>query len=413
MATASGVKVPYIYKASLPDGKYIEGTIKAASKEAVADEFSKRGVILLEINEQSILTRDIDFKRKAKQKEVSQFMRQLATMTDAGIAITRCLDVLKDQSASPAMKETISQIRADVDAGSTLGNALEKHPTVFKPVTVAMVRAGEAGGFLTPDVLVSISDNLEAEIKLKAKIKSAMTYPAIVMSLIMIIVTGLILFVVPQFANTFAELNAELPAATRTLMAISEYLRSWWAITFVIFIAVIVFLIKKYSQHPTYRKYYEPIKYKFPVFGKLSQKIIIARFSRNFAALLEAGLPILQILDIVGSTAGSYQIAEALKEVRKRVAIGEYMSPQLRDFKIFPALLVEMLSVGEEAGEMPAMLEKIAEAYEYEAEAMTEALSSLIEPLLLAAMGVIVGGILVALYLPMFSVYGAIADGGS
>lgn len=409
---ATGDKVPYIYKASLPDGKYVEGTIKAISKEAVANEFSKRGVILLEINEQSILTRDIDFKRKVKQKEVAQFMRQLATMTDAGIAITRCLDVLKDQAASPGMKDTISKIRVDVDAGSTLGNALEKHPDVFKPVSIAMVRAGEAGGFLTPDVLVSIANNLEAEIKLRTKIKSAMTYPGIVMTIIGIIVTGLILFVVPQFAKTFTELNSELPLATSILLRISEYFRSWWALTFVIFVVALVLVIRKYRTHPKFRKYFEPVKYRIPVFGKLSQKIIIARFSRNFAALLQAGLPILQILDVVSNTAGSYQISEALKEVRRRVSIGEYMSPQLRDFRIFPALLVEMLAVGEEAGEMPAMLEKIAEAYEYEAEAMTEALSSLIEPLLLAVMGVIVGGILVALYLPMFSVYGAIADAG-
>lgn len=405
-------KTPYIYKASMPDGKYVEGTIKAVSKEAVAQEFSKRGVFLLEISEQSILTRDIDFQKKVKQKEVAQFMRQLATMTDAGIPITRCLDVLKDQAASPGMKDALGKIRADIDSGSTLGNALEKHPDVFKPVPIAMVRAGEAGGFLTPDVLVSISNNLESEIKLKAKIKSAMTYPGIVMTLIMLIVTGLVLFVVPQFAQTFTELGSELPQATKILLAVSEYFRSFWAVTFIGFVGLIVFLLRKYNQTPEFRKIYEPIKFKFPVFGKLSQKIIIARFARNFAALLTAGLPILQILDVVGNTSGSYQISEALKEVRRRVSVGEYMSPQLREFKIFPALLVEMLAVGEEAGEMPSMLIKIAEAYEYEAEAMTDALSSLIEPLLIAVMGVIVGGILIALYLPMFSVYGAIADAG-
>ena len=409
---ASDGKLSFNYKASLPDGRYIEGTIKAASKEAVSEDFARRGVMLLEISEQSFLTRDIDFKKKVKQKDVAQFMRQLATMTDAGIPITRCLDVLRDQAANPTLQQAIGKIRADVDGGMNLGDALEVHPTIFKPVSIAMVKAGEAGGFLTPDVLVSIADNLEGEIKLRTEIKSAMTYPVIVMSLILAIVTGLVIFVVPRFALTFEELGSELPAPTVALLALSDALTGWGAIPIVASIFGAIFAFKKYQWNPTFRKYFEPIKYKFPVFGKLSQKIIISRFARNFAALLEAGLPIMQILDVVGSTAGSEQINTALKEVKGRVATGEYMAPQLRNHKIFPTLLVEMLAVGEESGEMPSMLEKIAEAYEYEAEAMTKALSSLIEPLLLAAMGIIVGGILVALYLPMFSVYGVIAEGG-
>lgn len=405
-------KIPFNYKASMPDGRYIEGTIKAVSKDAVFDDFSKRGVMLLEITEQSFLTRDIDFKKKVKQSDVSQFMRQLATMTDAGIPITRSLDVLKDQSANPTMGAAIGKIRTDVDGGMTLGDALEGHPTIFKPVSIAMVKAGEAGGFLTPDVLISIADNLEGEIRLKTQIKSAMTYPVIVMSLIMAIVIGLIIFVVPRFATTFEELGSELPAPTQALLAISDIMTGWGAIVVAILVGGLVFAFKKYQWNPKFRQYYEPIKYKFPVFGKLSQKIIISRFSRNFAALLEAGLPIMQILDVVGATSGSYQIELAMQEVKKRVATGEYMSPQLRNHKIFPALLVEMLAVGEESGEMPSMLKKIADSYDYEAEAMTKALSSLIEPLMIAAMGVIVGGILIALYLPMFSVYGVISEGG-
>jgi type IV pilus assembly protein PilC len=405
-------KIPFNYKASLPDGRYIEGVIKAVSKDAVFDDFNKRGVMILEISEQSFLTRDIDFQRRVKQLEVAQFMRQLATMTDAGIPITRSLDVLKDQAANPTMGAAIGKIRNDVDGGMTLGDALEGHPKIFKPVSIAMVKAGEVGGFLTPDVLISIADNLEGEIRLKTQIKSAMTYPTIVMGLILAIVLGLIIFVVPRFATTFEELGSELPAPTLALLSISDAVTGWGVIPIVGLIAGIIFTIKKYQWHPTYRKYYEPIKYKFPVFGKLSQKIIISRFARNFAALLEAGLPIMQILDVVGATSGAHQIENAMQEVKKKVVTGEYMSPQLRNHPIFPPLLVEMLAVGEESGEMPSMLKKIADSYDYEAEAMTKALSSLIEPLMIAAMGVIVGGILVALYLPMFSVYGVISEGG-
>lgn len=404
-------KKVFVYKARLPDGKFVEGQIKAESQQIIIDDFIKRNIALLEIQEQSLLSRDVEiFKKKVKTKEVAQFMRQLATMTDAAIPLTRCLDVLRDQATNPAMKDVLQQIRADIDVGSTLANAINKHPKIFSPITVSMVRAGEAGGFLTPEVLVSIAENLEAEVYLKNKIRSALAYPIMVMVLILLIVVALIVFVVPQFAATFAESGVPLPLPTQVLIGVSSVFQGPGLLLVIAAIVGIVYAWRKNSKTPAFRRKWEPIKFKIPVFGKLNKKVIIARFARNFGSLLDAGIPIIQNLDVVGSTSGSVQIEDSLKEVSKAVAVGELISPQLRKYPIFPTLLVEMLAVGEEAGEMPVMLEKIAEAYDYEVEATTDALTSLLEPLLVVTMGVIVGGILVALYMPMFTMYSFIGQ---
>ena len=227
--------------------------------------------------------------------------------------------------------------------------------------------------------------------------------------MVVLIVVGLILFVVPQFAKTFNDLGAELPAPTKVLIFLSNSLTQGpGLIVFAILVGVLIYLWKKYKFNSKFRRVYEPIKFKMPVFGKLNKKVIMGRFARNFGALIDAGLPIMQVMDVVGETSGSIMVEDAMKDARKYVSVGELISPQLKRHPIFPDLLVEMLSVGEEAGEMPTMLSKIAESYDYEVETTTEALTSLLEPLLIAFLGVMVGGILIALYLPMFSIYTAI-----
>lgn len=403
-------KKNFVYKARMANGTFVEGTIKADNQQIVIDDFTKRNIVILEIQEQSALNRDIQiFPKRVKQKEVAQFMRQLATLTDAAIPLTRALDVLKEQATNPTFKEVLSKIRADIDVGLTLATALAKHPKVFTPITISMVRAGEAGGFLTPDVMLSIANNLESDIQLKQGIRSAMTYPVLVAGMVVLIVIGLILFVVPQFAKTFNDLGAPLPVPTKILIGISDALtKGPGLIIFAAMVALIIYLWKRYQFNPKFRRVFEPIKFKMPVFGKLSKKVIMGRFARNFGALIDAGLPIMQIMDVVGETSGSIMVEDAMKDARKYVSVGELISPQLRRHPIFPDLLVEMLSVGEEAGEMPIMLSKIADSYDYEVKTTTDALTSLLEPLLIAFLGVMVGGILIALYLPMFSVYTAI-----
>ena len=402
-------KKVYLYKARLANGTYVEGTVKSENESLVIEDFNKRNIAILEIQEQSLLNRDLNlFSKGIKPREVSQFMRQLATLTDAAIPLTRCLDVLKDQATNPSMREILTQVRSDIDVGSNLASALAKHPKAFTPLTIAMVRAGEAGGFLTPDVLENISVNLEQEISLKQQIRAALTYPVVVMSLIFLIVTGLLIFVVPSFAKTFNDLGAPLPVPTQILISLSNSMTQGpGLIVMAAVIGSIFYLYRRYKWNPKFRRVWEPIKYKMPVFGKLAKKTIIARFARNFSSLIDSGLPIMQVLDVVGETSGSIIIEDALKDVKKHVAIGEMISPQLRKYPIFPSLLTEMLSVGEEAGEIANMLEKIAISYDEEVKATAEALTSLIEPLLVVTLGIVVGGILVSLYLPMFSVYSA------
>lgn len=398
------------YKARMSNGTFVEGSIKAENEQIILDDFAKRNIVVLEIQEQSALSRDVQIlPKRVKPKEVAQFMRQLATLTDAAIPLTRSLDVLRDQTTNSTFKSVLSKVREDIDTGLTLATALAKHPKVFTPLTVSMVRAGEAGGFLTPDVMLSIANNMEADIQLKQGIRSAMTYPVLVAAMVVLIVIGLIIFVVPQFAKTFNDLGTALPLPTQILVNISNSATQGPGLILLgIVVGTIIYLWKRYQWNPKFRRIYEPIKFKMPVFGKLSRKVIMGRFARNFGALIDAGLPIMQVMDVVGETSGSVMVEDAMKDARKYVSVGELISPQLQRHSIFPSLLVEMLAVGEEAGEMPLMLSKIADSYDYEVKTTTEALTSLLEPLLIAFLGVMVGGILVALYLPMFSVYSAI-----
>jgi type IV pilus assembly protein PilC len=402
-------KKTFTYKARLANGKFVEGSIKAENKELVAQSFVEKNIILLEIQEQSLFSKDVQIiPPRIKTKEVATMMRQLATMTDAGIPLVRCLDVIRDQTKNPTFKEVLIAIKTDIGAGLSLANAMARHPKAFSPLIVSMIRAGEAGGFLTPDVLIRIAQNLEADIKIKSKIKSALIYPGVVLSMILLIVTFLLIFVVPGFVENFERSGTELPVPTQILIAVSSIVRGPGLLVLAGIIAATVYFVRKNQWKPGYRRVWEPIKYKLPVFGKLFKKVVIARFARNFGALIDAGLPIIQVIDVVGSTSGSVIIEDALQEAKKYVGVGELISPQLRKHPIFPEILVEMLSVGEEAGEISKMLERIAETYDYEVESMADALTSLLEPVLVVILGIVVGGMLLALYLPMFMVYGMI-----
>jgi len=395
------------YKVRTQKGEYLEGKTKATSAEAVSDYLVSRGFIPLEVKEQSGLSKDLSFgKPRVKPKEVATFMRSFATMTGAAIPISRSLLTMRDQQANPTFKAALNKIHQDIDTGSTFGNALARHPEIFTPLTIAMIRAGEEGGFLT-SVLTQVADNLDTEVRLKAKIKSAMTYPVAILILALLIVTGMLLFIVPIFANLFAGLGSSLPVATQILVAASNFIKIG-GIPLVILIIAFTIWWNRNKHKEAIREFVDPLKLKVPIFGKLGQKLAMARFSRNFGSLLDAGLPVMQVLDIVGSTSGSMVVERALQDVKQHVSAGELIAPQLRNHAIFPGILVEMMAVGEDAGEIPEMMKKIAEAYDTEVETMTEALASLIEPIMLVFLGVLVGSVVIALYMPIFTIYDAI-----
>ncbi len=395
----------YTYKVRSNEGRIIEGTTKAPNRQMVSGTLMERGYAVLEVKEKSALQKDISIGGggRVKPKMVALFVRQFATLNEAGIPISRSLDVLRDQQTHPTFKATLTTIRRDIDTGLTLGNAVSKHPEVFAPLVAAMIKAGEAGGFLT-ETLRSIAETLEADVRLRSKIKSAMTYPVAVLGLAAILVTAMLLFIVPIFDEMFSSFGSELPVATQILVAASDFIKVGGIPTVIVIIAL-VFWWNKNKHRDSIRRTVDPIKMKAPIFGKLVQKIAIARFSQNFGALLDAGLPIMQTLDIVGSTSGSTVLEDALADVKKGVAQGELIAPQLDKHPIFPKMLVEMLAIGEDAGEIPKMMERISATYNEEVDTMTESLSSLMEPLMLIVLGAVVGGMVIAMYMPIFSIY--------
>lgn len=394
----------FFYEARDPQGRFVEGKTKAENAKVVSAYLVERGYIPLEVKPKSALQKDIKLgSGRVKPKQVAAFVRQFATLNEAGIPISRALDVLRDQQDHPTFKKTLAAVRKDIDTGLTLGAAVAKHPTVFTPLTAAMIKAGEAGGFLT-ETLKSIAETLEADVKLRGKIKSAMTYPVAVLGLAALLVTAMLLFIVPIFDDMFTSLGGDLPVATQILVNASEFIKVG-GIPLVIVIVIFIMWWNKNKHRESIRRTIDPIKMKAPIFGKLVQKITIARFSQNFGALLAAGLPLMQVLDIVGSTSGSTILEDALIEVKKGVSQGELIAPQLAKHPIFPKMLVEMLAIGEDAGEIPNMMERIAISYNEEVDTMTESLSALMEPLMLMVLGGVVGGMVIAMYMPIFSIY--------
>lgn len=391
------------YEARTLKGEFVEGKVKATNQAAVAEAIAKEGYIPLDIKPISALEKDLKIgNQKIKPALVAQFMRQFATLIDAGIPITKSLDVLGKQATNLTFKQQLTDIKKDIDSGSRLGEALEKHPLTFSPLAVSMINAGESGGFLK-DTLDSVANNLESDIKLRAQIKSAMTYPVAVLILAGLLVTAMLLFIVPIFDEMFTSLGGDLPVPTKLLVSASEFMKIGGIPIAVVIIGCIIWWGRNKNKE-SIRRFVDPIKLKMPIFGKLIQKIAVARFSRNFGSLLEAGLPLMSVLDIVGATSGSTVMEDALQDVKVGVSQGENIAPQLAKHDIFPPMLCEMVSIGEGAGEIPMMLNKIAKAYEDDVEIMTASLSSLMEPIMLVILGATVGSIVIALYLPIFSI---------
>lgn len=402
MATIA--KKNFSYKAKDPTGNFIEGTIKAESVEQVKENFARRGFIPLDVTEESALSKDLSFgKKKVGLRDIAVFARQFATMSNAAIPVVKTLEILTSQSTNPTFQDILRQMTADVNEGITLADAMSKHRSIFSPIIISMVQAAEAGGFLNK-ALLSIAESLEAEVRLKAKIKSAMTYPVVIFVLAMLLTTGMLLFIVPVFQDMFASMGGTLPLPTLVLVFLSNVIKVG-IVPFIILVVLFMSWWRKHKNDTKVREFVDPIKLKLPVFGKLNSMIIMARFAKNFADLLDAAVPLLQILDIVGASSGSIVLEKSLVKVKESILSGgTIVEPMLRD-PIFPKMLVEMTAIGEDAGDLSGMLTKVSESYEYDVEAMTDQLSSLLEPIMLVFLGVIVGGMIVALYLPIFSVY--------
>lgn len=388
-------------------GKTIKGSLEAQTQSQVVSKLRERGMAPLSIVEAGGgLQKEINIPGlddKITLKDLAVMARQLATMIDSGLSLLRALTILAEQTESKPLARVIGQVRNDVEQGVSFSVSLNKHPDVFPPIMINMVKAGEVGGFLD-QVLISVATNFEKEVRLRAKIKSAMTYPVVVFIFAIIASLGMLTFIVPIFADMFSSLGGDLPGPTKFLQMLSQQM-SWFIP--LIAVSTIVFVIwwKKNKNTEAVRSKWDPIKIKMPVFGPLIQKIAVSRFTRNFGTMLAAGVPILQSLDIVGSTSGSWVIEQATKDIQDSVRRGESLTGPLAKHEVFPPMVVQMLSVGEDTGAIDTMLHKIADFYDDEVEATTEQLTSLIEPIMIVLIGGIVGGMIIALYMPIFSIF--------
>ncbi|MBN2113817.1 MAG: type II secretion system F family protein [Acidimicrobiia bacterium] len=383
------------------------GQMEAASSAAVAKTLRDKGFVPLKIAERRVGTLDKEvklpgMKKKVKAKEVAVFSRQLATMVNSGLTLVRALTVLQEQSRNPTLAGVIGDVRTRVEQGSSLSASLASHPKVFGHLYVAMVQAGEVGGALD-ETLIRLADTLESGVRLRSKVKSAMAYPVVVLGLLVLILSAMLLFIVPIFKRMYDELGGTLPAPTQMLMTLSGMLTKFWWLLALLTIGTVVGF-KRWIRTPAGRAKWDRLKLRFPVFGKLVQKIAISRFARTMSVLSRTGVPVLQALDIVADTAGNAVVSEALADVQESVKRGESLAGPLARHEVFPPMVTHMMAVGEETGALDAMLAKVADFYDQEVDDSVNALTSLIEPFLIVVMGVGVGGILISLYLPMFSI---------
>jgi type IV pilus assembly protein PilC len=391
------------YKVRDRAGNVTTGSLVADSEALVLARLREQGLTPLDVTRQKRGVGQIEIGgKKVKLKQIAVFSRQFATMVNSGLPILRALAILAEQTENKELARVLGVARLDVEQGSSLSGALGKHEKVFNNLYVSMVRAGETGGSLD-STLIRLADMIEREVKLRGKIKSAMTYPVAVVALVLLIMTAMLLFVVPQFETIYASMDAALPMPTRALLFFSNLTQSYW---YVVLGAVLVarFLFRRWKKTERGREVVDSMKLRVPVFGSLFHRTALSRFSSTLAMLLRSGVPILQALEIVAETVSNKVIGKAIVDVQLSVRDGESIAKPLTKHVVFPPMVVQMIAVGEETGQVDTMLDKISQFYDQEVEAAVNALTSLIEPILIAIIGGCVGAAVVALYLPMFKI---------
>jgi len=394
------------YKVRSPQGNVLTGTMEAREQRMVIDRLRHQRFIVLEIGEiKKSASRDlldsINFlKKRVKQKDLVLFSRQLSTLIGAGVPIVQGLTILVEQIENPAFKKVITSVREDIESGTSITEALSRHPTVFSELYVNMVRSGELGGILDI-ILERLSAYQESAATLRGKIKSAMVYPAVIALVAGGVTAFLMIVVVPMFVKIFQQVGAELPLPTQILLMVSNFLKRYIIFLIIGLIAFVVGL-RQYYKTEAGSMYIDTLLLRIPLFGVLLRKVAVAKFTRTFGTLVKSGVPILQALETVAKTSGNRVVEKAVLAAKDAIREGERISDPLKASGVFPPMVTQMISVGEETGNLDAMLSKIAEFYEQEVDAAVSGLTSLIEPVVVVFMGVIIGAIAVAMYMPMF-----------
>ena len=395
----------FVFRAVDLAGVPARGEVDADSKQAVTDQLKSRGLIVLDINSKKGSKEiSLEFMERVKARDLMIMSRQLSTMVSSGVTILRALYVLEEQTESKMLKRALVQIRKDVEAGLPLSDSLARHPKIFKPLYISMVRAGESGGLLE-SALMRTADQLEKEDALRRQVRAAMVYPAVVVSFAIAVLLALVAFIVPVFAKVFKDFGGQLPTLTKFTVGLSHLITGQWYIVIIVVVGSAwgFFAWKKSSWG---RPQWDRFRLRIPLkIGEVVQKVALARWSRTLSALVSAGVPILQAIEVTGKTAGNKVVEDAMDSVHDSVKRGGTIAAPLKDVNVFPSMVVHMIGVGEETGALDTMLTKIADFYEEEVSAAIKALTSILEPVMIILIGGIVGFIVISMYLPLFKVY--------
>lgn len=387
-------------------GALNQGVLEGDSRSFVAAELRKKGFTVVDIKEKSqrkSLKESLREQQRIKSKHITVFSRQFATMINSGLALLRALYILESQTQNSRLRAIIGSVRSDVEGGTSLSEALEKHPRIFNRLYVSMVKAGEAGGILD-ETLNRVASQLEAEDSLKRQVRSAMVYPCLIAAFALLVMTAMIMFIIPIFSKMYADLGSKLPLLTRIMVGISNTMRSIWGVFVFAALAGAIYGIIRLKRTPKGTAAWDMAKLHIPMgIGEIIRKLAMARFSRTLATLVSSGVPILQAIEITGETAGNTVVSDAMVGVRQSVKEGRPMSEPLASVSVFPPMVTQMIAVGEETGALDTMLKKIAEFYEDEVQASVKALTSILEPIMMIGVGALVGIIVIALYLPIFN----------
>lgn len=402
----------FTYEARDATGQLRKDTIEAQNVRMATQRLQEQKMTVIHIKEKTSTVGETDLLawfdkiRKVNEQALVVFSRQFATMINAGLAMVRCLDILSEQTEDKKLQATLVQVRRDVEGGSTLSNALGKHPTVFSTLYVSMVKAGEMGGVLD-EVLERLAGFMEKDFGLKKKVKSALTYPVVILVMALGIVFFLVTYILPTFVQLFEGMSLQLPLPTQILMGITKAARNPMIIIPCLALVIIGgFLLNRYVQTPVGKKQYDLLKLNIPVFGLLNKKVSISRFCRTLGTLLSSGVPIMQALEIVGKASGNEIIAMTVTKIRESIREGESIASPLGASGMFPPMVTQMVAVGEETGNLDAMLSKIADFYDTEVEYLLASLTSMLEPIMIVGMGGIVGFIVISVFLPLYQLIG-------
>ena len=396
-ASAKGVKdFVFEWEGKDRNGKIVRGEIRAGGEAMVSAQLRRQGILVSKVKK-----RRVSGGKAIKQKDIAVFTRQLATMMRAGVPLLQAFDIVARGSTNPRLTRLLNEIRQDVETGTSLSSAFRKHPMYFDALYCNLVEAGEAGGILEA-LLDRLALYQEKTVAIKNKIKSALTYPIAVMVVAFVVVAVIMIFVVPAFKDVFSSFGADLPAPTLAVIAISEFFVAWWWAIFSFIGGGLYFFFQSWKRSEKMQKTMDRLLLRIPVFGDLLYKSAVARWTRTLATMFAAGVPLVEALDSVGGASGNAVFAEATEKIQREVSTGSALTTSMQGTGIFPTMVLQMASIGEESGSLDHMLSKAAEFYEDEVDEAVKALSSLMEPFIIVILGGLIGGIVVSMYLPIF-----------